>query len=166
VLTLAYNLPFLTALFALVAGAGSFSLADIVSTPMWQVRIPVLIALAMTLPVKLHLNPFSAASAEQEIYAGTTTEYDGPRLALWELSHALEWVVLTGLWAVLAWPALHAVWPIQILIFVLTSLALVVALATVSAATARLKMPQIAKFYWLWGLGVALIALAIALVWM
>ena len=100
VLTLAYNLPFLTALFALAVGTGSFSLAGLVSTPIWFVRVPALIALLITLPVKLHLNPFSAASAEQEIYAGATTEYDGPRLALWELSHALEWVVLTGLWAV------------------------------------------------------------------
>jgi NADH-quinone oxidoreductase subunit H len=164
VLTLAYNLPFLTALFALVVGTGSFSLAGLVSTPIWFVRVPALIALLITLPVKLHLNPFSAASAEQEIYAGATTEYDGPRLALWELSHALEWVVLTGLWAVLAFPALHAAWPIQVLVFVATSLVLVIMLATISAATARLKVTQVARFYWLWGLGVAVIALVAALV--
>ena len=75
-----------------------------------------------------------------------------------------EWVVLTGLWAVLAFPAFHAPWPVQALVFVLTSLVLVVALATVSAGTARLKVAQIARFYWLWGLGVAVIALVAALV--
>jgi len=163
VLALAYNLPFLTALFALVVGAGSFSLDAVATTPMWFVRIPALLALLLTLPVKLHLNPFSAANAEQEIYAGATTEYDGPRLALWELAHALEWVALTGLWAVLAFPMLQAVWPLRVFVFVATSLALVVVLTTASAATARLKVAQIARFYWLWGFGVAIIALVVAL---
>ena len=164
VLTVAYNLPFLTALLALSAATGSFSLAGLVSAPVWLVRVPALIALLLTLPVKLHLNPFSAASAEQEIYTGATTEYEGPRLALWELAHALEWVALCGLWAVLAFPIIALAWPLRVLIFVATSLVLVVALTTASAATARLKVAQISRFFWLWGLGVAVIALAAALV--
>jgi NADH-quinone oxidoreductase subunit H len=163
VLVLAYNLPFLTALFALSVATGSFSLAGLVSAPLWAVRVPALIALAMTIPVKLHINPFSAASAEQEIYTGATTEYDGPRLALWELAHALEWVVLTGLWASLAFPAAALAWPLRIVGFVLITLALVVVLTTASAATARLRVVQTSRFYWLWGFGVAIIALAIAL---
>lgn len=164
VLALAYNLPFLTALFALVVASGSFSLAGIVSAPMWFVRVPALIALAMTLPVKLHLNPFSTASAEQEIYAGSITEYDGPRLGLWQLSHALEWVALTGLFAVLLWPALHVNALVRVAIFVVTSLAIVAILATIAASTARLKMEQVAKFYWLWGFGISLVALVVAFI--
>jgi len=164
VLTLSYNVPFLIALFALVIGAGGFSIASVASTPTWAVRVPALLALLMTLPVKLHLNPFSAADAEQEIYAGALTEYDGPRLALWKLTHVLEWVALTGLWTVLAFPLPGAAAPVRALLFVAVSFLLVVLLAIVSAATARLKTAQIARFYWMWGLGVAVIALIAALI--
>lgn len=164
ILTLAYNLPFLTALFALVIGAGAFSLQAVVTVPSLAVRVIAVIALALCLPVKLHLNPFSAASAEQEIYTGATTEYDGPRLALWELAHALEWVVLTGLVVTLAFPMATLAWPVHVLVFIAGSLVLVVALSVTAAATARLKMAQTARWYWLWGLGVALLALVAAFV--
>jgi NADH-quinone oxidoreductase subunit H len=164
VLVLAYNLPFLTALFALSVATGSLSMAGLVSAPLWAVRIPALLALLMTMPVKLHINPFSAASAEQEIYSGATTEYDGPRLAMWKLSHALEWVALTGLWAALAFPVGMVAWPLRILLFVLIALVLVVVLALGSATTARLKVVQTSKFFWLWGFSVALIALLIAMI--
>jgi NADH-quinone oxidoreductase subunit H len=164
VLTLSYNVPFLMALFALVVGVGSFSLGSIAATPMWLVRVPALLALLMTLPVKLHLNPFSAADAEQEIYAGALTEFDGQRLALWKLAHVLEWVALTGLWTALAFPMAGIAAPMRALLFVVVSFALVVLLALVSAATARLKTAQIARFYWIWGLGVAVVALVAALI--
>lgn len=164
VLTLSYNVPFLMALFALVVGAGSFSIDSVSSTPMWAIRVPALLALLMTLPVKLHLNPFSAADAEQEIYAGALTEYDGPRLGLWKLAHVLEWVALTGLWTTLALPLLNLGAPARVLLFIGLSFAVAVLLAVVSAGTARLKAAQITRFYWMWGLGVAVIALIVALI--
>jgi NADH-quinone oxidoreductase subunit H len=164
VLTLAYNLPFLTALVALVASAGSFSLAGVALAAAWPVRVLALIALVVCIPVKLHLNPFSAASAEQEIYAGSTTEYDGPRLALWELAHALEWVALTGLVASLAFPVADAAWPVRVVVFVAVSVALVVALSFAAASTARLKLAQTARWFLLWGSGLALSALVVAFV--
>ncbi len=163
VLMLVYNVAFLTSLFALALSARSFSLADIALGVPWPVRALSLIGLGLCIPVKLHLNPFSAASAEQEIYAGAMTEYDGPRFALWEIAHALEWVALTGLWATLAFPVAGVAWPIRIAVFVAISLALVVLLSTVAAATARLKVVQVVKWYWVWGVGFSAIALATAL---
>lgn len=163
VLSISYSLPFLTALVALAAGSHSLSLAVIGQTPMWPIRVPALIALALCFPVKLGVNPFSIAAAEQEIYAGTTTEYDGPFLALWEMAHGLEWVVLTGLWAALALP-MHAGWPLRALAFLALSFALVLGIATAAAVTARLKLVQAARIYWLWGLGVAAVALVTAMV--
>lgn len=163
-LTLAYNVPFLTALFALAVSAGSFSLAGVALEATWLVRVLALVALVACLPVKLHLNPFSAASAEQEIYAGSTTEYDGPRLALWELAHALEWVALTGLVASLAFPVVDASWPVRTLVFLAVSLALVVGLSVTAAATARLKLAQTMRWFLLWGSGISVLALVVALV--
>jgi len=162
VLTLAYNLPFLTALFALAAAG--FSLSGMATTASVPVRVLALAALLLTLPAKLHLNPFSIASAEQEIYAGSTTEFDGPRLALWELAHGLEWVALAGLIAVLAFPVARVAWPLHAIAFVVISFAVVVLLSIVAASTARLKLAQTARWFWLWGFGLALSALVVAFV--
>jgi formate hydrogenlyase subunit 4 len=160
-MTAAYNLPFLTALIALAWG-GNLSLNALAVTASWPVRLLALAAILLCLPAKLHLNPFSIASAEQEIYAGVTTEYDGPRLALWELAHGLEWVALTGLFAVLSLPLVDAAAPWRILAFLVLSLVVVVALSVVAASTARLKLAQTARWFWLWGLLLALSSLGLA----
>ena len=165
VLMLAYNAAFLTALFALAVSAHSFSLSTVVLSAPWQVRILALAAIGLSIPAKLHLNPFSAASAEQEIYVGAATEFDGPRYALLEISHGLEWVVLAGLWATIAFPVTGVAWPVHVLAFVAMSLAVVIVVATVAAATARLKVEQVVKWYWAWGATTALLALIGALVW-
>lgn len=165
VLSISYNLPFLAALVALAAASGSLSLSAISEQALWQVRLPALLALALCLPIKLRVNPFSVANAEQEIYAGATTEFEGPRLALWELSHGLEWVALTGLWAILAFPVAGAAWPLRAVVFVVISLALVLGITAVAAATARLKVAQAARVYWQWGFALGVLALVVSMVW-
>lgn len=143
VLGISVNVPFLAALLALATAAGSLQLAQVAGGAPWLVRGPALVALLCCLPVKLRLNPFSVANAEQEILAGPLTEFDGPRLALWELAHALEWVVLAGLVAALVVPGRGVA-------FVLVSFAVVPLLGTLAAATARLKINQAARFLWTW----------------
>jgi NADH-quinone oxidoreductase subunit H len=161
-LTIVYNLPFLTALVTLAVAAHSMRLADIVQAPPALVRLLAVAALLLCLPAKLRLNPFSLANAEQEIYTGPTTEFGGPQLALWELTHGLEWVALTGLVASLALPWRSGFWPADAAIFVLLSLVVVLVLASVAAGTARLRMAQATRFYWRWGFGVAVLALIAA----
>lgn len=167
VLSLAYNLPFLTALLALAAIAGSLHLADVAGQTGWGgsslVRLLAVLALALCLPVKLRLNPFSLANAEQEIYTGPTTEFGGPQLALWELAHGLEWVALTGLVVSLGLPLRTGFWLADAGLWAVLSLILVVVLTILAAGTARLKVPQAAHFYWRWGLGLAVLALILAM---
>ncbi len=162
VMTAAYNLPFLTALVAL-AWHSDLSVATLAATAPLGVRLAALAAILLCLPAKLHLNPFSIASAEQEIYAGITTEYDGPRLALWELAHGFEWVALTGLFAVLVVPLQLVAAGWRVPIFIAVSLAVVVLLAVIAAASARFKIAQTARWFWLWGLLLASSALGLTL---
>ncbi|BDU72802.1 respiratory chain complex I subunit 1 family protein [Mesoterricola silvestris] len=151
VLGISGNVPFLAALLALASAAGSLQLAAVAGGAPWVVRGPALLALLACLPVKLRMNPFSVANAEQEILAGPLTEMDGPRLALWELAHALEWVVLAGLVAVLVVPGRGGA-------FVLVSFAVVPLLGTLAAATARFKIDQAARFLWIWAVLAAVLA--------
>jgi NADH-quinone oxidoreductase subunit H len=164
VLTIAYNLPFITALLALASAAKSMQMSDLVTQPAWPVRLLGLLALLICLPVKLRLNPFSLANAEQEIYSGAVTEFDGARLALWELAHALEWVLLSGLVVCLACPWRSGYWWADIILFGLGCLLVTILLTSLAAATARLKVNQAGNLFGRWGFGVSLLALIVALI--
>jgi NADH-quinone oxidoreductase subunit H len=162
VLSIAYNLPFLTALVALAYSAKSLALADVAAVPAGWVRAPAVVTILLCLPVKLRINPFSVANAEQEIYSGPATEFGGSQLAMWELAHGLEWVVLTGLAVCLGLPR-TGVPIIDAALFAGLSLVLVALLSCIAAGTARLKVTQAIRFYWRWGMGLALAALLLAM---
>jgi formate hydrogenlyase subunit 4 len=160
VLTLSYNIPFLLGIVALSAAAKSLSLPQIVQTPWGVVRILAVTAIALCLPAKLRINPFSISNAEQEIYAGPLTEIGGGTLAIWELVHGMEWVILCGLVAVFILPPLlHP--GIQTVLFILVSVIIALILTGIATATARLKVNQASRFYWLWGLVFAFLAILI-----
>lgn len=162
VLIIASNLPFITALIALAYASGSLRLMDIAFQAPSVARGLAVLAILVCLPLKLRLNPFSVANAEQEIYQGALTELDGWRLGLWELSHAFEWVALSGLTVSLALPWRSGVAILDAALFALLSVALVFLLAFVAGATARLKLGQASRFYWRWGFGLALLALVVS----
>jgi len=140
-------------------GAQRQALAQLPASPLRWLGI---LAILVCLPAKLHLNPFSLPNAEQEIYSGPMTEYAGPELAMWELSHGLEWVAATGLAATLIAPAL-TLWWVAALVFVALTFAIVLLLSVVAAATARLQIDTTVRFYWQCTLIFAVLAVASAL---
>ena len=162
-MTLAYNLPFLAAVIALAVHAGSFSLVTLASAPLSWVSLAAALAFLVSLPAKLKSNPFSIANAEQEIVAGSHTEYSGIALALFELSHALELVALIDLFAILFLSPFSGGW-ITWPVFAVLSLAVVVLLTLIGTATARLKINQAFRFYWGWGAAAAALAVVIAVI--
>ncbi|MFZ1086767.1 MAG: complex I subunit 1 family protein [Terracidiphilus sp.] len=162
VLSISYNIVFLLAILSIAASQHTFSLSALALLPSSPLRWLGIVALLVCLPAKLHLNPFSLPNAEQEIYSGPMVEYAGPELAMWELSHGLEWVAATGLVATLMAPAVSAVW-LAILIFVGLSFAIVLALSVTAAATARLQIDTTVRFYWQCTLIFAVLAVAAVL---
>ena len=95
------------------------------------------------------------------------TEYAGPELAMWELAHGLEWVAATGLVATLVAPHLAiSSWMLAWLaggIFVVLSIAVVLVLSVLAAATARLAIDSSVRFYWQCTLIFAVLAISSAL---
>ena len=163
ILSITYNLPFFTAIVALASSAQSLRLIDIAATPTGGVRALAVLTLCLCLPIKLRLNPFSFSNAEQEIYSGPATEFSGPQLAMWELAHGLEWVVLTGLVVCLGLPFRTTTWIGNFVLFTGFSLFLVILLTILAAGTARLRIHQAARFYWRWGMGLAMMALILGI---
>lgn len=165
ILGIAGNVPFLAALIAMATVSGSLQVAQLAVATPWAVRGPAMLAILLCLPVKLRINPFSVSNAEQEILAGPFTEFDGPRLALWELAHALEWVLLVGFVVTLAVPARSPFWPLDAVVFALLSLLVVPLLILLATATGRLKITQATRFLWRWATLVSALAVFAALAW-
>jgi NADH-quinone oxidoreductase subunit H len=162
VLSVAYNVVFLLAIVSIAASQHTFRLEALAQLPASPLRWLGIIALLVCLPAKLHLNPFSLPNAEQEIYSGPMVEYAGPELALWELSHGLEWVAAVGLVATLAAPYI-AIWWLAAIVFVGLMLAIVLLLSTLASATARLAIDTTVRFYWQCTLIFAVLAISSAL---
>jgi NADH-quinone oxidoreductase subunit H len=162
VLSVSYNIVFLLAIVSIAASQHTFRLEALAQLPASPLRWLGVLAILVCLPAKLHLNPFSLPNAEQEIYSGPMTEYAGPELAMWDLSHGLEWVAATGLVATLAAPYL-AVWWMAALVFVALSFVIVLMLSVVAAATARIQIDTTVRFYWQCTLIFAVLAISSAL---
>jgi NADH-quinone oxidoreductase subunit H len=162
VLSVSYNVVFLLAIVSIAASQHTFRLEALAALPASPLRWLGVLALLVCLPAKLHLNPFSLPNAEQEIYSGPMTEYAGPELAMWELSHGLEWVAATGLVATLAAPHV-TLWWLAGLIFVALSFAIVLGLSVLASATARLAIDTTVRFYWQCTLIFAVLAISSAL---
>ncbi|MFY9855154.1 MAG: complex I subunit 1 family protein [Terracidiphilus sp.] len=162
VLSVSYNVVFLLAIVSIAASQHTFRLDALAQLPASPLRWLGILAILVCLPAKLHLNPFSLPNAEQEIYSGPMTEYAGPELAMWELSHGLEWVAATGLVATLIAPQL-TLWWVAALVFVALSFFIVLLLSVVASATARLQIDTTVRFYWNCTLIFAVLAVASAL---
>jgi NADH-quinone oxidoreductase subunit H len=162
VLSVAYNIVFLLAIVSIAASQHTFRLEALAALPATPLRWLGVLALLVCLPAKLHLNPFSLPNAEQEIYSGPMVEYAGPELAMWELSHGLEWVAATGLVATLAAPHI-ALWWLAALVFIVLSFFIVLGLSALASATARLAIDTTVRFYWQCTLIFAVLAVSSAL---
>jgi NADH-quinone oxidoreductase subunit H len=163
VMSLGYNLPMLAAVIAMAQNAGSFRIGDLQSRPFGLVTGLAVIAFLVAIPARLKSNPFSIPNAEQEIVGGAHVEYNSAPLAIFELSHALEVVLLFGVFFVLFVPHLSNPGA-NAALYLVVSLILI-ALATLTAAmTARLTVKRAFRFYWVWGGLAAAAAMVVAVI--
>ncbi len=135
---------------------GSFSIDAI-----WSVEMPLLakmpllyLALGYALTIKLRKSPFDFSTSHhghQELVKGVLTEYSGPYLALIEIAHWYETILVLGLCALfwhtnVAWMAvlLVATYMLEIL---------------VDNTMARMTWRWMLKRVWLLGMGMAVVNL-------
>ena len=164
VLSIGYNLPFLTALIALAVHAKSTNLQVIMAAAPGPAIIFVAIALLLSIPARLRSNPFSIPNAESEIVAGIYTEYNSKPLAVFELVHGLELTAMVGLLGILFLPFTHNLM-VSVAIYLLGAVVLVGLTTGLAAATARLKVQKAFSFFWSWGAIAALLAVVAVVIW-
>ena len=140
--------------------------------------IPAALAMLLIIPAEVGTQPFDVAEAETEICEGPLIEYSGAPLGLFKLNTAVKMLVMTSLFTALflggITSGIHTgitLWGIAIVDHILRALIhvaisaviTVVSMTTIHAATARLKIEHLFKFYWTAVTGLALISLI--LVW-
>ncbi len=100
---MAYEPMLLIAAMGMYLVTHSFSVADILAypEPLFMILPAIFIGFIFILTIKLRKSPFDLSSSHhghQEIVKGITTEYSGPTLALFEIAHWYENILL--LWFV------------------------------------------------------------------
>jgi len=163
VMSLGYNLPFLASVIAVAENAGSFRLGDLEAARFGLVTGLAAIAFLLAIPARLKSNPFSIPNAEQEIGPGAHIEYNSVPLAMFELSHALEVVLLIDAFFVLFVPHLGN-WAADAALYLAVGLGLIALVTATAAMTARLTVARAFRFYWIWGGLAAGAAIVVAMI--
>lgn len=157
---LAYEPVLILLAIGLYLQNGSFMVGDVFSQPRpLLASMPLLfIALLIILTIKMRKSPFDLSTSHhghQELVKGITTEYSGPCLALIEITHWYELVLVLGLVAIF-W--VNPLWMGIILAFLAFFLELVI-----DNICARLTWDFMIKFTWSTGLALCLINLGLIL---
>jgi len=169
-LILAYELPFVLAILAVIMGMGpsrSLALAKIAGAPgaglfpAIGTVIGFLIAI-LCIQAKLGFVPFDIAEAETEIMSGPYVEYSGAPLAMFYLTRAMLFATLplfliTIFWGGVRLSGLGPLWAI------LKYLLIVVLLVLIRNTNPRVRIDHAVKFFWFGMTPLAVLAIALAM---
>lgn len=171
-----FGYEFIFIITALTAAfqAGSLNLFEIVSyqsSSGWVLFQAPLAAIGILLaaPGKLLKTPFDIPEAETEIVMGPLTEYSGPKLGLFKLTFNIEILAVAGLITALflGGPASLMVAGFQIpgvIIFLIKAVSILILITLIRCVTARLRIHQALKFYWLPVAAISLLNLVLVLI--
>jgi len=170
-LILAYELPFIVAIFTAVAIIKDIRIGSIVAYQMrngmmFTHRLSSLIALIVAfvcIQAKLAFVPFDMPEAEQEIMAGPLIEYSGPLLALFKLTKAMMLFTLP-VFLITIFAGGMRFDGIQIIFSVIKYLVILILIVLVKNTNPRLRIDQALKFFWLRMFPLAIIGFILALI--
>jgi ech hydrogenase subunit B len=162
---LAYEPILIFYVIAIYLKTGSFSVESIFQNmtdePLLYSLPLFVIGLVIIFTIKLRKSPFDISTshhAHQEIIKGITTEYSGQYLALIEVTHWYEYILLMGL-AALLWTKNVVIGGVVIPGIVIGSMMSTVLFFTVTLIdniTARLTWSWMVRFAWTFGIGISL----------
>jgi ech hydrogenase subunit B len=119
----------------------------------------IFVALLIVLTIKMRKSPFdisASAHAHQEIVRGVYTEFSGPYMALIELTHWYELLLVLGIIGIF--------WATNPIVGVVLALAAFVLEIVVDNIEARMTWPWMIKF--VWTTGISLSVVNIGLLWL
>lgn len=170
-LILAYELPFIVAIFTPVViikdiRIGSLVAYQINNGMMFIHHLSSFIALIVAffcIQAKLAFVPFDIPEAEQEIMAGPLIEYSGPPLAIFKLTKVMMLFVLP-VFLITVFIGGMRFEGIQGIFSIIKYLVILILIILVKNTNPRLRIDQALKFFWLRMLPLAIIGFILALV--
>jgi NADH-quinone oxidoreductase subunit H len=168
-LILAYELPFIIAIFTPVLKVGSILISDIIK---YQAATSALIfspscflaffVALLCCQAKLAFSPFDIPEAEQEIMGGPLVEYSGPLLAVFKLTKAMLLFILPTFLITLFMSGGNVMSIFGPIIFIIKYLFVLLLIILIKNTNPRLRIDQALKFFWVGAGGLAVISLILA----
>lgn len=166
---LAYELPFLIAIFTAVVKAKTILVGEIVEFQSIQgvmVRNPScligFIVCLVCMQAKLGYIPFDIPEAETEIIGGTLAEYSGVSLALFKLTNAMMLFILPLFLMTLFLGGIH--FNIRGILTGLSEyLAMLLLISLIKTIHPRLRIDQAVKFFWWFVTPLAIVGMILAM---
>jgi NADH-quinone oxidoreductase subunit H len=155
-LILAYDLPLLITIFAVIFRAGgTIKLSEIVSyqdmygTFLYSISGVILFIVALfCIHGKLAFVPFDAPEAETEIVEGSALEYSGPALALIKITKAMLYFTLPVYLLILFWGGMNFSSVGSGIVSILKFVAIIVLIILIKNTNPRMRIRQLMKFFW------------------
>ncbi len=154
-LLLAYELPFVIAVFTPIAKAGTIMIGEIVRyqalNGMFLKNISCIIAFVVALictQAKLTYIPFDIPEAEQELMGGAYIEYSGALLLLFKLTKAMLLFTLPVFLITLFLGGINVSSSVGIAYFILKYVAILVLIILIKNTNPRLRIDQALKLFW------------------
>ncbi len=149
----AYEVPLFMALLAPSLIAKTWSISAMTKfyseNPLYiLINLPAFFVALITSQGKLERAPFDSPEAETEIVAGTYVEYSGRLLAIFKMTIDCELVVMASLVSAIFLPFITGSGIIDFMLYFLKTIAVLMFLALMRAAMARLRMDQMMSFCW------------------
>ena len=154
-LILAYEIPFILAVFTVVLKCGSIVFANIIGHQaahgMNILSLSGIIAFTVSLLVaqaKMGLVPFDIAEAEQELMAGPLLEYSGIILAVFKLTKAILYFALPVLLIDLFMGGIDVSSLIGVIVAAVKYVFILVLIILIKNTNPRIRIDQAVKFFW------------------
>jgi NADH-quinone oxidoreductase subunit H len=154
-LILAYELPFILAVFTVVAKSGSILFGNIIGYQAWHGMMIIypsgLLAFIVSLLVvqaKLGYVPFDIPEAEQELMGGPMLEYSGPALGAFKITNAMLLFTLPVFLITLYMGGIDLASWTGILWFVLKYVIIVTLIVLIKNTNPRIRIDQALRFFW------------------
>jgi NADH-quinone oxidoreductase subunit H len=154
-LILAYELPFLLAIFTVVAKSGSLLLGNIINYQsahgMMLASASGLIAFLVALLViqaKLGYVPFDIPEAEQEIMGGPLIEYSGAPLAVFKITKAMLFFILPVFLITLFLGGIDLSTFAGVMWLIIKYVILLLLVILIKNTNPRLRIDQAVRFFW------------------
>jgi NADH-quinone oxidoreductase subunit H len=97
---------------------------------------------------KLERAPFDAPEAETEIVSGAFVEYSGKLLAIFKMSMDCELLLVASIISAIFFPFMTNILILDIVLYFIKTAAVLILLAVLRSAMARLRMDQMVSFCW------------------